>query len=55
MIISPRYNYQDGWFIKVTEENKTNLGMEDADVGKWKEVDKPADNRCFLDLQCDSD
>jgi len=40
MIVSPKFNYQDGWW------NLTD--------GKWIEEDKPADNRCFLDLQCDS-
>lgn len=41
IMVSPRFNYQDGWFLK-----------EDT---KWAEYDKPSDNRCFLDLQCDSD
>lgn len=36
MIVSPKFNWQDGWFIK------------DGDL--WVETDKPADNRCFLDL-----
>lgn len=39
MWISPKFNYQDGWHI------------ENAD-GKFVETDKPADNRCFLDVQC---
>lgn len=55
MIVSPRYNYQDGYFVKITLDNASGLGAEDEDVGKWMEIDKPADNRCFLDLQCPSD
>jgi hypothetical protein len=31
MIVSPRFNWQDGWFIKNSD-------------GKWQEYDKPADN-----------
>jgi hypothetical protein len=42
ILVSPRFNYQDGWFIKDAEN-------------KWVETDKPTDNRCFLDLQCNSD
>lgn len=45
-MISPRFNYFDGWFIKATSGDNT---------GKWEEVDKPTDNRCFLDLQCNAD
>jgi len=41
MIVSPRYNYQDGWWIL------------ESDANKWVENDKPADNRCFLDMQCE--
>jgi hypothetical protein len=41
LVVSPRFNYQDGWFI--------------LDDGVWVEKDKPSDNRCFLDLQCDAD
>lgn len=41
ILISPRFNYFDGWFIK--------------NADKWEEVDKPTDNRCFLDLQCNAD
>jgi len=55
MIVSSRYNYQDGWFVKITADNASALGAEDTDVGKWIEKDKIADNRCFLDLQCPSD
>merc|ERR1712029_348882 len=41
MIVSPKFNWQDGWYFN--------------DGGSWTEYDKPADNRCFLDLQCDAD
>lgn len=41
MIVSPRYNYQDGWWAL------------DEGSGKWVETDKASDNRCFLDMQCD--
>lgn len=66
MIVSSRYNYQDGWFIKLTADNYDDLKgilTEDSageltvqrDVGLWKEFDKAQDNRCFLDIQCPSD
>lgn len=38
MIVSPKFNWQDGWWV-LTD-------------GKWVENDKPVDNRCFLDIQC---
>jgi len=46
LIVSPRFNYQDGWYI---------LNDEFAEVnpGKWDETDKAVDNRCYLDDQCD--
>ena len=47
IIVSPKFDFQDGWFYPI-EEGAT-------DAGKWLEYDKPADNRCFLDLQCDAD
>ena len=42
LIISPKFNWQDGWYT-VDGDNK------------WVETDKPADNRCFLDIQCPTD
>lgn len=42
LIISPKFNWQDGWYTV-------------DDDGKWEETDKPADNRCFLDVQCPVD
>jgi hypothetical protein len=40
LLISSKFDYQDGWYIL-------------AD-GKWGEVDKAADNRCVYDSQCSS-
>jgi len=41
LLVSPRYNYQDGWWIK------------DAN-GKWAETDKPAIQQCGFSNQCAS-
>ena len=30
-------------------------GSDTALIGKWLETDKPADTRCFLDMQCPED
>jgi hypothetical protein len=40
LFVSSRFNYQDGWWIKDVDD-------------LWVENDKPADNRCFIDAQCD--
>lgn len=40
LLISPSFNYQDGWWT-----------IKDD---KYVEVDKSADNRCYLDGQCDA-
>jgi hypothetical protein len=39
--VSSRFNFQDGWWIYSSETTK------------WTETDKPIDNRCYLDAQCD--
>lgn len=39
LLVSPKFAYQDGWYTLVD--------------GKWKETDKAADNRCFIDPQCE--
>lgn len=36
LIVSAKFAYQDGWFT-----------LKD---GKWTEYDKPADNRCYIDM-----
>ena len=38
--ISPRFNYQDGWWVR------------DEATKKWTEIDKPVDNQCYLDSEC---
>lgn len=42
LIVSPKFNWMDGWFTINTD-------------GEYVEVDKPSDNRCFLDVQCEGD
>lgn len=39
LLISPRFRYQDGWWIPNAQ-------------GVWTEIDKPIDNRCYLNSQC---
>lgn len=42
VIVSPKFNWMDGWFIQ-------------DDAGLFVETDKPADNRCFFNAQCGAD
>jgi hypothetical protein len=41
LLVSPKYNYQDGWYIKNSN-------------GKWAETDKPAIQQCGFSNQCAS-
>lgn len=42
MVVSSKFNFMDGWWIKGAD-------------GKWTETNKPADQRCMIDMQCPSD